>query len=106
MLTAAISHDMRTPLNAIIGLLNSLETYIDEEIGRKYLKIIKGSSKLLFFLVNDLLDYVQLKNGKFKKSYKLVSIKQAINPLIEIFEVGAQEKGIELKCVFDDDLPE
>ena len=44
MLTATISHDMRTPLNAIIGIAKIIEPYIDQDQGRKYLKIINNSS--------------------------------------------------------------
>ena len=62
MLTATVSHDMRTPLNAMIGLLHNMETYVQDERGRKFLNIIMSSSKILLFLVNDLLDFFQLKN--------------------------------------------
>ena len=57
MLTASVSHDMRTPLNSMIGLLNVIDDYVKEENGKKFLNIIKSSSKILLFLVNDLLDY-------------------------------------------------
>ena len=65
MLTATVSHDMRTPLNAIIGLLNTLKAFISDENGLKFLKIIEYSSRILLFLVSDLLDFFQIKNGKF-----------------------------------------
>ena len=57
MLTATVSHDMRTPLNSMIGLLNTINDYVKEDKGKKFLEIIKSSSKILLFLVNDLLDY-------------------------------------------------
>ena len=65
MVTATVSHDMRTPLNAILGLLGNLESFVEEGAGRKYLQIIINSSKFMLFLVNDLLDFFQIKNGKF-----------------------------------------
>lgn len=65
MLTATVSHDMRTPLNAIIGISHSLHNFIQGEAPTKLLKIVNNSSKILMFLVNDLLDFFQLKNGKF-----------------------------------------
>ena len=68
MLTATVSHDMRTPLNAMIGLLSLLEYQDFDERSKKFLQIIKGSSRILLFLVNDLLDFFQIKNGKFKKN--------------------------------------
>lgn len=66
MITATVSHDMRTPINAITGLIGTLECYIKEDEAKKIFKIIKNSSKILMFLVNDILDFFQLKNGKFK----------------------------------------
>ena len=57
MLTATVSHDMRTPLNVIMGLLNALEGLIQDENCLRFLKIIRNSSNFLMFLVSDLLDF-------------------------------------------------
>ena len=57
MLTATVSHDMRTPLNAMCGLLQNIELFIKDKMGQKLLKIVNSSSKILLFLVNDLLDF-------------------------------------------------
>ena len=56
MLTATISHDMRTPLNAIVGLLSNLDQFVVDGVGKKFVKIILNSSKFMMYLVNDLLD--------------------------------------------------
>ena len=74
MLTATVSHDLRTPLNAICGLLNNLDCFIDDSRGKLFLKIIMNSSKFMNFLVNDLLDFFRIKNGKFKLEASLVDI--------------------------------
>lgn len=63
MITATVSHDMRTPLNAINGLLDSMGFYIHDERGDKILSIIKQSAKSLLFLVNYLLDFFKMKHG-------------------------------------------
>ncbi|CDW88876.1 pas domain s-box protein [Stylonychia lemnae] len=68
MLTATVSHDMRTPLNIMSGLLGTLDNYIHDDQGKRFLNIIRNSSKFMCFLVNDLLDFFQIKNGKFKKN--------------------------------------
>ena len=65
MITATVSHDMRTPINAITGLVENLESFISDERGKTLLSIVKNSSKILLFLVNDLLDFFLMKNGKF-----------------------------------------
>ena len=68
MLTATVSHDMRTPLNAMMGLLQNMNQFVSDERGFKFLTIIMSSSKLLLYLVNDLLDFLKLKNAKFAKN--------------------------------------
>ena len=93
MLTATVSHDMRTPLNAIIGLLGNLDCFVIEQ-GKRFLPIIKNSSQFLLFLVNDLLDFFQIKNGKFKKNEKPTNLRESIRGLLDMFRVGASEKGI------------
>lgn len=96
MMTATVSHDMRTPLNSMIGLLGSLENYISEASGKRFLNIIRNSSKFMLFLVSDLLDFFQIKNGKFKKNEKWCDINQSFRDLIDMFNLGASEKGIQL----------
>jgi signal transduction histidine kinase len=65
MLNATVSHDMRTPLNAILGLIEAVEPFVKGDQGRRLLSIINNSANMLLFLVNDMLDLFQIKNGKF-----------------------------------------
>ena len=65
MITATVSHDMRTPLNSIIGMIDNMSYFLEDESAKTMLKIINNSSKILLFLVNDLLDFFKFKNGKF-----------------------------------------
>lgn len=85
MVTATVSHDMRTPLNSIIGMMNNFDHLITDQRGKKMLRIMHNSSKMLLFLVNDLLDFFQLKNGKFKINLKETNLKNLINNLFEMF---------------------
>eukprot|EP00347_Sterkiella_histriomuscorum_P014196 403361802 len=96
MLTATVSHDMRTPLNSMIGLLNNMDMFVSDLQGRRFLNIIRNSSNFMLFLVNDLLDFFQIKNGKFTKNLKYTDMAKSLRDLIEMFNVGASEKGIEL----------
>ena len=57
MITATVSHEMRTPINAIMTQLDSLDELLQGNRGaQKMTRIIKNSSQLLLYLVNDMLD--------------------------------------------------
>ena len=87
MLTATISHDMRTPLNAIIGMTRSLTPSVHDPSGHKFLKIIMNSSQILLFLVNDLLDLFKIKNDKFSKNEQRCVIKEVILEALDLFTI-------------------
>jgi signal transduction histidine kinase len=101
MLTATVSHDLRTPLNSILGIGRSLEYHINGEIGGRYLRIMMNSAKLMQFLVNDLIDLFRIRNGKFTANESTVDLKQNLSELIEIFSIQAQEKGLGLEFEYD-----
>ena len=105
MLTATISHDMRTPLNASLGIGKNLEPHVTHEAGSRYLQIMMNSAALLHFLVNDLLDLFRIRNGKFSKHETKVDIRQHLNELIDIFQLQASEKGLELMLFVDESIP-
>ena len=67
MITATVSHEMRTPINAIMTQLDSLDQLLagSNKAAQKMTRIIKNSSQLLLYLVNDMLDVYMLKNRKF-----------------------------------------
>ena len=75
MLTATVSHEMRTPLNSVISLLTTFDPFMKDAKGKKILSIIQNSAKMLLYLVNDMLDLFQIKNGKFRKNEQHFEIK-------------------------------
>lgn len=86
MITATISHDMRTPLNAIIGMGRILEKYVrSDDQGKRTHRIIVNSANLLLYLVNDMLDLFKIKNGKFTKLQMECNVRSEIETLLEIF---------------------
>lgn len=104
MLTATVSHDMRTPLNAITGLSTNLQNFVMES-GQKLLKIVHNSSRILLFLVNDLLDFFQMKNGKFNLNLQPTDVRHSVADLLEMFTVTAAEKEVQLIMSIDESVP-
>jgi signal transduction histidine kinase len=105
MLTATVSHDLRTPLNSMIGLIANMDRFVDPD-GKRFLGIIRNSSNFMLFLVNDLLDFFQIKNGKFRKNLSWINIGESLKDLMDMFRVGTNEKGLELFYEQSQSLPD
>ena len=105
MITATISHDMRTPLNAIIGMGKALERHLKNEQGRRCQAILMSSAHILLFLVNDLLDLFRIKNNKFTKNALPANIRSHFTELVDVFSMQAQEKGINLELSISNNVP-
>ena len=69
-------------------------------------KIQDSSSNLMSFLVDDLLDFAQLNNGKFRKVAKEFDLKEAIREVVEIQKEKAKMQGIKLKERFKPQEPD
>jgi signal transduction histidine kinase len=59
---ASTSHDMKTPLNTIINMIGLVEGRSTDNIILKWCRVANNSSRLLFYLVNDTLDYFMIKS--------------------------------------------
>ena len=105
MITATVSHDMRTPLNTIIGLIHNIESSILDIRAKKLLDIVKNSSKILLYLVNDLLDFFQLKNDKFKINLTPQDVRKPIMEIVDMFQIVATEKNLTLDYHIDEAIP-
>eukprot|EP00347_Sterkiella_histriomuscorum_P018694 403344532 len=105
MITATVSHDMRTPINAITGLIDALNKLTQDAECKKIIKVIKNSSTILLFLVNDILDFFQLKNGKFQSRLYKTDVQGAVQEILYMFELVSFEKKIEMRAEFADNIP-
>nr|WP_245216521.1 PAS domain-containing hybrid sensor histidine kinase/response regulator [Sagittula salina] len=80
-LLAVMSHEMRTPLNGILGTLDLCETEQLDEKNRRHLRIIRQSGEVLLSHVNDVLDISRLDAGKMplrKRRFDLVALMREI----------------------------
>ena len=80
ILIASTSHDMRTPLNSICNMHEIIEKEITDPKVLKWLKVANTSTNLLLFLVNDTLDFYQIKSGKFICNSLRYTIDYPISP--------------------------
>jgi len=102
---ANISHDIRTPMNGIIGLTNLLLEKVDDEEQRDYLKAIKSSGDNLLVIINDLLDLSKIQSGQLKFEEISFEIEEHLDTMLKLLRIKAQEKNIDLLFEFNEQIP-
>ena len=92
-----MSHDIRTPMNAIIGFTSLAATHIDnKEQVKDYLGKIMTSSQHLLSLINDVLDMSRIESGKVKIEEKPMHLPEVLHDIRTIIQSGISAKQIEL----------
>lgn len=96
-----MSHDMRTPLNGIIGLSELAKLHLeDSNEVEKYLEKINTSSKQLLGLINDILDLSKADFGKYELNREEFLLKESIEESLILFEVDAKKMEKDFKVLY------
>ncbi len=102
---ANMSHDIRTPLNGIMGFTDQLlETDITKE-QREYLELIETSGKNLFKLLCDILDLNKIESGKLEVTRSSFDFRLAVTATLHPYQYIAFEKGLTFQIKFDETIP-
>lgn len=103
---ANMSHELRTPMNGIIGMTDiALTTNLTDD-QRRYLEVVKTSSRSLLRLLNDLLDYSKIEAGKMNLEKKPLHLRNVVADVTGLFAPIAQKKPIRLTYRVSDDVPD
>ena len=91
---SAVSHDIRTPLNAIIGFSELLQAGdVPPDDAEQYLKMIVTSGRTLLQLINDVLDLSKMDLGKLEFNFEPTDVGELLLDLLPIFSAAMKEKG-------------
>ncbi len=102
-----MSHDIRTPMNAVIGFTALATTHIDnKELVLDYLKKIHISGQHLLSLINDVLDMSRIENGSVRIEYTVVHLPDILHDLKTIIQESVHSKQQELYIDTQDVLHE
>jgi len=106
-LLPAISHDLGTPLNAMIGFSELLKQEIPGKLNEKqkqYVDNILASSKRMLDIVNDILDLGKAETGKIEMTIEKVSVPETIYEIFSLFRESATKRNVLFKKKLDPDL--
>ncbi|MDD5010646.1 MAG: ATP-binding protein [Phycisphaerae bacterium] len=102
---AAMSHQIRTPMNAIIGFSEMLaEDNLDAE-QKKQMRIIRDSSRHLLQLINDILDFSKIEAGRLDVDSSNVPLESILTATQSLMQPAAAEKGLQFEIIQNQPLP-
>lgn len=101
-----MSHEMRTPLNGVIGMIGLLQRTRLDGAQRAYADAARASAEHLLGLVNDLLDYARLEAGKLEFDSAPVDLEALVRGVAELLSPRAHDKGLEIAWSVAGDAPD
>jgi signal transduction histidine kinase/CheY-like chemotaxis protein len=102
---ATVSHDLRTPLNGIIGLIKIIEQQVDDMQVMKYLSACKSLAAIQLNIVNTYLDASQIEKKKLKLIANEFSLKEFLEELNILYGLLCKQKKIKFKVKLGERLP-
>jgi signal transduction histidine kinase/CheY-like chemotaxis protein len=102
---AVVSHEVRTPLNGILGMAHLLqETPLSQE-QQTYVRAVKSSGEALLGLIEEILDFSKIEAGKIELEDAPFDLTELVTDVVELLSPRAQAKNIEIAAQFSADLP-
>ncbi|MBQ6537725.1 MAG: response regulator [Eubacterium sp.] len=100
-----ISHEIRTPINSVLGMDEMILRESTDPRIRKYATDIKNSGRTLVSLINDLLDFSRIEAGKLDILPVEYEMSSTLNDLVNMISVKADEKELEFAVDVDETIP-
>lgn len=92
-----MSHDMRTPMNGILGLAELSEHERDVSAIKDNINKIRQSGQYLLCLINDTLDFQKIETGKLNLEPQIVSARELVNNVMLMIQMDAKKKNVDVR---------
>ncbi len=102
---ANMSHEVRTPMNAILGFSSILKRTYSDSKALQYVDYIINSGENLMHIINDILDLSKIEAGKIEIDYRPSSITEILTSIRNLFSIDLEKKQLNLIIDIDPDLP-
>ncbi|MXO88756.1 ATP-binding protein [Alteraurantiacibacter aestuarii] len=102
---AMMSHDIRTPMNGILGLLETLSHSDLDDAQRHKLNLARSSGLQLNILLNDIIEFVRAETGKIELQPEAVDLHMALGNIVEFWQVANPNPNVVLTSRIDPDIP-
>lgn len=102
---ATVSHEIRTTLSGILGMLDMLQKLRLSEEAAHYVDMLDESARAMLSIVNDILDFSKLQARRLELNPKDFDLRHFFETMAESFRIQAQGKNLTLECYIPDDLP-
>lgn len=103
---ANMNHELRTPMNAIIGYTSLLEDGQFSPEQQEFMKSIRHSSEALLSIINNILDISKIEAGKMTLEKHPFSLREQMERVISVITYQTEKKGLSLTCDIDKNIPE
>ncbi len=100
-----MSHEIRSPINAVLGLDEMILRESEEKVIRGYATDIQSSGKMLLSIINDILDFSKIESGKMEIIPVDYDLSYLINDLVTMTAPRAEAKNLDFRLEIDETMP-
>lgn len=96
---ASVSHEIRTPINVVMGMSEVLlRDYATDET-KEYIQNIRNSGNTLLYLISDIIDYSKIESGKLELISDRFDMQRVLNEIVNVYQFRCEQK--ELEFIYD-----